>query len=245
MAFPAPHCRCLLLLLLLAGSALVPGPATACTSIVVGRGASADGSVILARSDDGEDAREPNSLWGHPASDGPLSWRSNVNNFTFELPTSLAYTAWPVFATVAQPAHNPSGESHGVNAAGVAISATESMFNSRRALVADPYDENEGVVEDAIPSLLLAQARSAQHAAELLGQMIESMGAGEGFGECRQAGVGAVVAVVAACSLPDRRSSACLAGCLAAAPPRPAHPPPQPTPPCPALPCPTCRRADG
>ena len=46
-----------------------------------------------------------------------------------------------------------------MNEAGVAVSATESIYNSAAALVADPYNEAAGIIEDAIPSLLLPQVK--------------------------------------------------------------------------------------
>lgn len=51
------------------------------------------------------------------------------------------------------------GESVGVNSAGVALSATESIYNSKAALAADPYVTDSGVIEDAIPSIILPQVR--------------------------------------------------------------------------------------
>ena len=62
------------------------------------------------------------------------------------------------------------------------ISATESIYNSPAALAADPYVEGTGVVEDAIPSLLLPQMTSARHGAALLGALFTQHGAGEGIG---------------------------------------------------------------
>ena len=86
--------------------------------------------------------------------------------------------------TPADPAagRNASGEAAGVNSAGVAISATESIYNSAAALAADPHNTETGIIEDAIPSVLLPQARSARHAVELLGRLVEERGAGEAFG---------------------------------------------------------------
>jgi dipeptidase len=86
--------------------------------------------------------------------------------------------------TPADPAagRNASGEAAGVNSAGVAVSATESIYNSAAALAADPHNTETGIIEDAIPSVLLPQARSARQAVELLGRLVEERGAGEAFG---------------------------------------------------------------
>ena len=70
---PAPVFALLLLLLGLDG-------AGGCTSLLVGRGATADGSLLLARSDDGSDAlSDTNNLVFHPARAAPALWRSNLN----------------------------------------------------------------------------------------------------------------------------------------------------------------------
>lgn len=125
------------LLLLLAcggGGGLLHG-AGACTSYIAGRDATIDGVVIIARNDDGDGATTPSSLVFHPARDGPAVFRANLNNLTIELPApGLAYFALP--DGVALDARNTSGEAAGWNAAGVAVSATESIYNSAAALAA-------------------------------------------------------------------------------------------------------------
>lgn len=169
-------------LLLLLGTAL--RPAGACTSIIIGREASADGSIFIARSDDGEDAHtDTNHLVYHPPREAPALFRSNINRLALELPgPGLAYFGWPNIRADPAQGRNASGESNGVNSAGVALSATESIYNKPEALKADPYKKEDGIIEDAIPSLLLPQMRSAREGAALLGQLVSERGAGEGFG---------------------------------------------------------------
>lgn len=75
---------------------------------------------------------------------------------------------------------NASKEETGINSAGVAISDTETIFNSEAALAADPYVNDTGLVEDGLTSVLLPQARSAVQGVRLLGQLIAAKGAGEG-----------------------------------------------------------------
>jgi len=75
--------RPLALLLALLGCGLAPTlpRARACTSLLVSPSASSDGSVLLARSDDGSDAiTDTNNLVWHPPREGPAVWRSNMNN---------------------------------------------------------------------------------------------------------------------------------------------------------------------
>lgn len=47
---------------------------------------------------------------------------------------------------------------------------------------ADPYCADTGLREDAPLSLVLPQATSSRHAAELLGSLLSRHGAGEAFG---------------------------------------------------------------
>lgn len=76
---------------------------------------------------------------------------------------------------------NAMGEA-GFNSAGVGMSATETIYNGRAALAADPYVTKTGITEDAIESVILPVAQSARQGAKLLGDIIEQKGAGEGFG---------------------------------------------------------------
>ncbi len=82
-------------LLLLAG---LLQPAIACTSFIVGRAATTDGSIYIARSDDGDDTHSTvNNLVYHPPRDVPAVFRGNLNNLTVLLPApGHAYFALPV-----------------------------------------------------------------------------------------------------------------------------------------------------
>ncbi|KAI3438712.1 hypothetical protein D9Q98_001132 [Chlorella vulgaris] len=158
--------------------------AQACTSYIVAAHASTDGSVLIGRNDDGEGAVAPNWLVHHPARDGPAPFTANLNSLTLLLPgPGLAYFSLPS-GPLADPSsgRNTTGEAAGWNSAGVAVSATESIYNSAAALAADPFNEVDGIIEDAIPSLLLPQATSARHAVQLLGDLVTQRGAGEAFG---------------------------------------------------------------
>lgn len=106
----------------------------------------------------------PGSLMYHPPREGPAVFRSNVNNATLELPgPGLAYVAAPKNYTALgldMTGRNDSKEETGVNSAGVSVSATETIFNSKGALAADPYLEDTGLIEDVLASVLLDQASS-------------------------------------------------------------------------------------
>jgi dipeptidase len=115
--------------------------------------------VLCSRNDDGDGGVSPSRLAHHPRREGPAPYRSNQNAFTLELPgPGLEYFSLP---SGPRPdpdiGRNATGEAAGWNSAGVAVSATESIYNSKKALEADPPNVESGVVEDAIPSVLLPQ----------------------------------------------------------------------------------------
>ncbi len=163
--------------------ALITGSALACTTILVGNNATTDGSIIVARNDDTSNALKTFAIMNHPQSinsSGKL-YRSNANSFAYPLPAiSLAYTALPRSFSKNKP--NFSMEEVGINESGVAISATETIFNSANVLKIDPYLEESGINEDSIPSVILQSAHSAREGIMLLGSIIEKQGAAEGFG---------------------------------------------------------------
>ena len=70
-------------------------------------------------------------------------------------------------------AANASATSRGAtgwNSKGVGITGTESIFAKDEALAYDPYVKEIGITEDDIPDVILPQAKSARHGAELLGR---------------------------------------------------------------------------
>ncbi|QRG80736.1 C69 family dipeptidase [Citrobacter sp. R56] len=152
----------------------------ACTTLLVGNEASADGSMMVARSAD-SDAMKAQHFLIHPAKKnqtGVYSTKAHngANNFTWPLPKdSLRYTTVPNWKTQLHGAT-------GFNEAGVGVSGTESIFASPKALAFDPYVEDVGITEDDIPDVLLSQTKTAREAIALLGHIIETVGAGEGFG---------------------------------------------------------------
>lgn len=155
----------------------------ACTTIVVGKDATSDGSILVARNDDASKGNSPvHYLYHPPRATGYLFKSVEENKYTYQLPDNLlGYTGIPDWNT-RNTAGNGTFEEAGFNDAGVAISATETIFSNDQTLKVDPYLDDTGVVEEAIPSILLPQIKSARQGVEMLGKIIETTGAGEGFG---------------------------------------------------------------
>ena len=153
--------------------------AWSCTTILVGDKASSDGSTMIARNDD-HNALIAQHYVIYPAKDhakGSL-FHSHVNNFTYPWPThAVKYTGIPSYGT-----HDQSHLEAGMNANNVAISATETIYNSAQALKDDPYVTKSGINEDSIAAILLPRLQSAKSGILELGHIIEKQGTAEGFG---------------------------------------------------------------
>ena len=174
----------LTLVLILSGSAVL---AFACTTIIVGQQATSDGSLIIARNEDSDGVTDTQNMTRRPTRKEAGIFRSNSienpnnNSFTWTLPpNALGYVAFPHWLSMQK--QNLSLEETGINDYGVAISATETIFNSEQALKVDPYLLTAGITEDAITSVVLPYATSAKEGVRVLGSIIEKAGAGEGFG---------------------------------------------------------------
>lgn len=152
----------------------------ACTTVLVGENATADGSFLIARAADSS-ALKAQHMVIHPAKKNQKGMyrtkdHNGATNFEYPLPTnSLRYTTAPNWKTQIHGAV-------GFNEAGVGFSGTESIFARDDALKLDPYNEESGITEDDIPEVLLSRCKSAREAVLELGKIVETIGAGEGFG---------------------------------------------------------------
>ncbi|KAB7678234.1 C69 family dipeptidase [Plesiomonas shigelloides] len=159
-------------------TALFAGQVSACTTILVGNQASADGSFIAARNED-YSATNAKHMVIHPAAHHQKGvFKAHGNDFTYPLPQeALSYTAIHDFDT-----QDKSMGEVGFNSAGVGMTATETIYNGQPVLKVDPYVEKTGITEDSIQTVILPRIHSAREGVELLGKIIEQQGAGEGFG---------------------------------------------------------------
>ncbi len=156
-------------------------PVLACTTILAGQEATADGSLIIARNEDNAGASDAQNIVRHGPRREAMTFQANDNAFTWDLPpNALGYVAFPKWQSEDQ--KDLSFEETGINDFGIAISATETIFNSDAILAVDPYVTDTGLTEDSITSVVLPYATSAREGIRLLGRVIETAGAGEGFG---------------------------------------------------------------
>ncbi|MFD1432435.1 C69 family dipeptidase [Lacticaseibacillus yichunensis] len=151
---------------------------TACTSILVGKNASIDGSTMIARNDDTFHVLAPHRFYMHPAWHGEkdLIVTSPLNGFTAPLPENgYRYNAVPNVDT----AQFGDYEESGINEKNVAMSATESTYGNERTLAIDPLVE-DGLDEDLMVNMVLPFIESARHGVEYLGQLIAQYGSPAG-----------------------------------------------------------------
>lgn len=147
----------------------------ACTSILIGKDASADGSVIIGRNEDSKPAW-PKHFQQMPAP-APYKFTSKDTGFTLDIPeTGVRYTATPewtdeygVFAE------------DGINGYGVAMSATESAYANPRVLAYDPLNP-KGIGEEAMVTVVLPYIHSAREGVARLGQIVAEYGTSESNG---------------------------------------------------------------
>lgn len=150
----------------------------ACTSIMVGKKASLDGSTYVCRNEDRVKAIEPKRFLVKPAvHDRHETYVSPYNKVTVPMPKSgMRYTSTPSLDQSAGP-----NEEDGINEANVAASFTESVYANDRVLAYDPFVKN-GLAEDSLCTLVLPFIHSAREGVEYTGKLIAKYGSAEGNG---------------------------------------------------------------
>ena len=155
-----------------------------CTTILVGKKASYDGSTMIARNDDSSAGRfTPKKFVVVHPDEQPRIYQSVISHVRVELPENpMRYTAVP---------NAVEGEgiwaASGVNEAGVGMTATETITSNPRVLGADPlvvYQPAEngkeevpgGIGEEDIVCLVLPYIHSAREGVKRLGSLLEQYG---------------------------------------------------------------------
>ncbi|MGK4060417.1 C69 family dipeptidase [Loigolactobacillus coryniformis] len=149
----------------------------ACTSILVGKNASLDGSTLIARNDDTFLPNTPQRFLVHPAVKGQKkTLTSYLNGFKAELPAdAYRYQAVPNVDLNKEGVYDESG----FNEKNVAMSATESTYGNERTLAYDPLVV-DGMDEDTMQTMVLPYIDSAVDGVKRLGALIKQYGSPAG-----------------------------------------------------------------
>ena len=143
-----------------------------CTTLLVGKNASYDGSTMIARNEDSVAGSfdEKKLIVVHPE-EQPVHYQSILSKVQIELPENpMRYTAMPS-------AHGKNGiwAAAGVNEANISMTATETITSNPRVLGADPLVEN-GIGEEDIVTITLPYIHSAKEGVIRLGYLHETYG---------------------------------------------------------------------
>lgn len=153
-----------------------------CTTVLVGKKASNDGSTMIARTDDG--FFDVKKLVVITPDKQPRKYKNVISHLEIELPDDpMRYTASPrveegrgVWAAT------------GINAANVGMTATETITSNPRVLAADPLvryrkaesrrekDVPGGIGEEDLVYIVLPYVKTAREGAERLGMLLEKYG---------------------------------------------------------------------
>lgn len=149
-----------------------------CTTILVGKSASADGSPIVARNEDSPNGEfTPKRVVVVHPEDQPRTYTSVIGHLTIDLTDEpMRYTAVPN----ALPNEGIWAEA-GINDANVAMSATETLTTNPRVLGADPFveytpDHAGGIGEEDFVTLVLPYIHTAREGVLRLGALLEQYG---------------------------------------------------------------------
>ncbi len=159
-----------------------------CTTVLVGRLASNDGSTMIARTDDG--TFDTKKLIVVNPKDQPRKYKTVQSHLTVELPEEpMRYTSSPSVDT-----KDGVWAATGINAANVGMTATETITTNPRVLALDPLVEYKkaksrkekdipgGIGEEDFVVLVLPYIHSAREGVLRLGKLLEQYGTYESNG---------------------------------------------------------------
>ncbi|MCR5112879.1 MAG: C69 family dipeptidase [Acholeplasmatales bacterium] len=160
----------------------------ACTTILVGKKASYNGSTMIARNDDGH--FDVKKLIVVEPKNQPRKYKSKIGHLEIELPDNpLRYTS--------NPSVDPTDgiwPANGINELNVAMTATETITTNSRVAGADPLvkyqkaktkkekDIPGGIGEEDLVAIVLPYIHSAREGVERLGMLLEKYGTYENNG---------------------------------------------------------------
>lgn len=164
---------CLVLIIILIN------PVFSCTTIIVGRDVSEDGSAYFGRTNDGgkDDVCSINT-YKSSKEDGDYIYEDEYTKLKVKLPKKhYQYTLLPMCEEL----HNGEWGEYGENEMGVSISATETLRANDIALKYDPYIK-AGIAESNIMRIVLPYVKTAKEGVLRLAEFVEKYGSSESNG---------------------------------------------------------------
>ena len=159
-----------------------------CTTILVGKNATNDGSTIISRNDDG--AFEAKKVVVIERNKNGEKYKSKIAQLEIELPSeSLRYTSIPSVNL-----HNGLWPAAGINEKNVSMTATETITSNPRVVGAAPYvrftkakNKKEkatpgGIGEEDLVTIILPYINRAREGVIRLGELLEKYGTYEANG---------------------------------------------------------------
>ena len=146
-----------------------------CTTILVGKDATIDGSTMIARSEDGGSTIIPEAFIAVNPEEQPKHYKAVISGQEIDdedlLPNPMRYTSAP----------DASGKrgiwaAAGINDATVAMTATETITTNSRIQGIDPLVEKGGLGEEDFVTLTLPYIHSAREGVKRLGYLVEKYG---------------------------------------------------------------------
>ena len=147
-----------------------------CTTLIVGKKQTKDGSMIVARSEDLNSRDAVKIEKEEETTVVPTEFCAREGGFRCPLPEHR-------YGYIALPGANQDGEwgAAGFNSKGVGMTSTETIFANEKALKLDPLVSG-GLAENSIYNIVLPYVQTAREGVERIGNLIEKYGCAEGFG---------------------------------------------------------------
>ena len=163
-------------------------PAKACTSYYVGKDCTKDGTTMYGRTEDYSPKKDKVYKVIQPKKVGKnATFKDETGATTFQAPIKVETTYRYTICRDSEGAEDGYFGEFGTNTKGVSMSATTSASVAKTVGKFDPYiDAYEskvgGITEENLADYVLCQASSAREGVELLADVIDTVGAGEGDG---------------------------------------------------------------
>ncbi len=142
-----------------------------CTTVLVGKKASIDGSTMIARNEDGFAPLNFEKFVLVKPKDQPRHYQAKLSQFHIELPDDpMRYTSTPDVEK-----EHGIWAAAGINSANVAMTATETTTTNSRILGLDPLVK-DGLGEEDITAITLPYIHSAREGVARLGALHEKYG---------------------------------------------------------------------